>query len=595
MAGYITDNMDTLVRTAAGLTKKCLQEYGQEPAEITQREVLIGLFDQFERTGRLAAEGVATRHPDFQGTAQIVKDNTPILLSTTGEAFTTRLSNELNVIVPFYEKAGYSEDPDYLSLLAAYIGWGFKDQKDTFDAKMQEFFDFLDSQKTLSERATVNLIMAMWFWDYDGFQDRVVAACAQPALRPDGFIAKNFDSLAATACGIAGMSGQGVTRETVQMEIFRHFLAEGRNALSKEIAAQHPEFLPVAQTIEDDTRQMINLPGEQFAAFLDKEMNMLMEVYASADWYDESDFVALFLAYACWGFKDRKAEVANTVQQLFDSIDRHETLSGGAKLDLIIALWMWDYHGFQDRVVANTSQGGAAASQNGAAPAAPAPDGYIAQKMDALVDLVINLAKQEGADFTQQSIGDMLNFDWLSKRQSIAQVIAGKHPVFNTFVQKVAADDLIITNPASSPEAMRGALEQEAMQVAECNSQSELAQDVDFVSLLLVFTCWVYKDNKEEYKDATTPFFAVLDAQSEQSPASLTNLVTALWLWNYDNFQGRIMQRIQELVSQYQEEQKQVLVQRQKYRMMGVCQYCGGTFKGVLSKKCSACGRPKDY
>ena len=411
-----------------------------------------------------------------------------------------------------------------------------------------------------------------------------------------GFIAKNFDSLAATACGIAGMSGQGVTRETVQMEIFRHFLAEGRNALSKEIAAQHPEFLPVAQTIEDDTRQMINLPGEQFAAFLDKEMNMLMEVYASADWYDEPDFVALFLAYACWGFKDRKAEVANTVQQLFDSIDRHETLSGGAKLDLIIALWMWDYHGFQDRVVANTSQGGAAASQNGAAPAAPAPDGYIAQNMDALANMAISLAKDEGTDFTQQSIEDSLSLSWLGKRYGVAQAIAAKHPAFNAFVQQIEADDLIITNPASSSDAILNTLQQEAFKLIEFkDNQLALAQDVDFNSLLLAFSCWMLKDAKEEYDDQVKSYFAVLDRQKELSAASTLDLIASMWFWDYDNFQGRVMQRIQDLVSQYQEKQQQVLEQRLKYRMMGVCQYCGGTFKGVLSKKCSACGRPKDY
>ena len=34
---------------------------------------------------------------------------------------------------------------------------------------------------------------------------------------------------------------------------------------------------------------------------------------------------------------------------------------------------------------------------------------------------------------------------------------------------------------------------------------------------------------------------------------------------------------------------------REWRRMKGVCQYCGGTFKGLFSKKCSSCGKPKDY
>lgn len=35
--------------------------------------------------------------------------------------------------------------------------------------------------------------------------------------------------------------------------------------------------------------------------------------------------------------------------------------------------------------------------------------------------------------------------------------------------------------------------------------------------------------------------------------------------------------------------------QKKRYRQMNVCQYCGGSFKGLFSKKCKVCGRPKDY
>lgn len=31
------------------------------------------------------------------------------------------------------------------------------------------------------------------------------------------------------------------------------------------------------------------------------------------------------------------------------------------------------------------------------------------------------------------------------------------------------------------------------------------------------------------------------------------------------------------------------------YRFKGLCQHCGGNFKGTLKKKCSSCGKPKDY
>lgn len=31
------------------------------------------------------------------------------------------------------------------------------------------------------------------------------------------------------------------------------------------------------------------------------------------------------------------------------------------------------------------------------------------------------------------------------------------------------------------------------------------------------------------------------------------------------------------------------------YRNKGLCQHCGGQLKGLFSKKCTACGKPKDY
>ena len=47
------------------------------------------------------------------------------------------------------------------------------------------------------------------------------------------------------------------------------------------------------------------------------------------------------------------------------------------------------------------------------------------------------------------------------------------------------------------------------------------------------------------------------------------------------------------------EEEKQIIKkskeEKRVWRSNGVCQYCGGTFKGLFSKKCSVCGKPKDY
>lgn len=35
--------------------------------------------------------------------------------------------------------------------------------------------------------------------------------------------------------------------------------------------------------------------------------------------------------------------------------------------------------------------------------------------------------------------------------------------------------------------------------------------------------------------------------------------------------------------------------QSQRFKAKGLCMYCGGKFKGVFSKVCSSCGKPKNY
>lgn len=63
--------------------------------------------------------------------------------------------------------------------------------------------------------------------------------------------------------------------------------------------------------------------------------------------------------------------------------------------------------------------------------------------------------------------------------------------------------------------------------------------------------------------------------------------------------QCREMIKKQKINEQEEEEKLSKLLaeERLKYdfRSNGLCQYCGGTFKGVIKKICSNCGKPKDY
>ena len=43
------------------------------------------------------------------------------------------------------------------------------------------------------------------------------------------------------------------------------------------------------------------------------------------------------------------------------------------------------------------------------------------------------------------------------------------------------------------------------------------------------------------------------------------------------------------------DERARELAKERNRRSQGLCPYCGGIFKGLLFKKCSQCGKPKDY
>ncbi len=59
---------------------------------------------------------------------------------------------------------------------------------------------------------------------------------------------------------------------------------------------------------------------------------------------------------------------------------------------------------------------------------------------------------------------------------------------------------------------------------------------------------------------------------------------------------GKLKQGIEEFPPARLMQIDQEAERRAKYRAQGLCQYCGGSFvKGLLSLKCGACGKKKDY
>ena len=51
----------------------------------------------------------------------------------------------------------------------------------------------------------------------------------------------------------------------------------------------------------------------------------------------------------------------------------------------------------------------------------------------------------------------------------------------------------------------------------------------------------------------------------------------------------------QECIKKTQEKNVEKIKEIENWKMNGLCQYCGGAFKGLFTKKCSVCNKEKDY
>lgn len=64
---------------------------------------------------------------------------------------------------------------------------------------------------------------------------------------------------------------------------------------------------------------------------------------------------------------------------------------------------------------------------------------------------------------------------------------------------------------------------------------------------------------------------------------------------NYDNLEEEKRTKMPVTAKKMAEERRIAEEQIASRRFQNLCQYCGGTFKGMFSKKCTNCGKEKDY
>lgn len=73
-----------------------------------------------------------------------------------------------------------------------------------------------------------------------------------------------------------------------------------------------------------------------------------------------------------------------------------------------------------------------------------------------------------------------------------------------------------------------------------------------------------------------------------------SNMIADINTWSCIKL-PKILNSQKELDEEKQKQLNAIRVQRDQYQNQGVCQYCGSQFSGFIFKKCSNCGKPKDY
>ena len=94
------------------------------------------------------------------------------------------------------------------------------------------------------------------------------------------------------------------------------------------------------------------------------------------------------------------------------------------------------------------------------------------------------------------------------------------------------------------------------------------------------------KGKNDKYNQAIRMF----ESDNISELKSAVSLLEEIKEWKDSCFQiRRFKKKISSILREQEEKQKAI------YRSQKCCQHCGGKFKGLFSKCCSVCGKPKDY
>ena len=303
------------------------------------------------------AKRIAEKHPEFADLATKVEENVK-----TYRNLREAVEEEFNQAAAFYQNPQFQSDPDYLIFMVSAISYLYPQDEDALKAR-SNMFGLLDQAEDTYGYANFLICAGLWFADYNGYRaavlDRFPAIKAQfdaerAAKDQPGFIQRNMDTLAKTALAVLDSTGWDLENQPIEYA-FLQALWNYRTKLAAEIAGRRPEFAGVLSLMKQNNAAVSapDAPGERITTSLGDEMTAMTKFYATGDWKSDMDYLALVQAHACFSFcrdADSREKTQNTRMEVFRQLEKAESMSGGGKVLLIIALWFEDYDGFQGKV-----------------------------------------------------------------------------------------------------------------------------------------------------------------------------------------------------------------------------------------------------
>lgn len=252
------------------------------------------------------------------------------------------------------------------------------------------------------------------------------------------------------------------------------------------------------------------------------------------------------------------------------------------------------------------------------------------------LDLIADVEKTDlkaitDFDTFKNKVYNMLGIKLVNFRTLVAENLADidcREQLYADLLCKIQEDDRIIVSTQNTKTSMCLLQEEVNLVLEAYMRRGSLPREARFEAMVLAYTGlihgylkWPLVMEGEQLECLEQKLFAELEEDDETSncmdPRVGAVTAMAVWMHDYDQFQEMAWKEkntVRKLgtppdqnkpsapaAAQMSEEEtaqwraRRDSERRQYRRQEGLCQYCGGYFKGIFKKVCASCGKPKDY